>query len=193
MAPFFLLVRGSVFAHRIFATHGWISVVVGGLIASLVLAAVGARIWRRLTGRSRFIAIVRNMALPAVAIFSFYCLGWLSSLNASAPDIHDLYTDLHPSLRLALGTIILVDPDVVITGIGRVPSDYRRMGLTPVEHSLHFEQPDGWVHAVDLRTRGRSGLHNGLSKLYFRMMGFRVLRHGGTGDHLHVALPRPLR
>ena len=192
-APFFLLVRGSVLAHRHFGTHGWISLGVGGLLASLALAVVAAWLWRRLTGRRRFVAIARNLALPAVAIFSLYCLGWLSSLNAKSPEIHDLYTDLHPSLRLALGTVILADPDVVITEIRRSPSDYRRMGLPPVERSLHFEQPDGWIHAVDLRTRGRSGLHNGLSQLYFRAMGFRALRHGGTGDHLHVALPRPLR
>ncbi len=192
-APFFLLVRGSVLAHRTLGTHGWVSIGVGVLLASLAVAGLGAWIWRRMTGRDRFAVIARNGALPVVGIFCFYSLGWLSSLNAKSPEIHDLYTDLHPSLRLALGTVILADRDVVITEIKRVPSDYRRMGLSPIERSLHFEQPDGWIHAVDLRTRGRSDLHNELSRLYFRAMGFRALRHGGTGDHLHVALPRPLR
>ena len=191
--PFFLLVRGSVLSHRILGTHGWVSVGFGASLATLGLAVLAAWLWRRLTGRDRFLVIARNVALPGVAIFCLYSLGWLSSLNAKSPEIHDLYGELHPSLRLAIGTVILVDPDVVITEIERMPSDYRRMGLSPVDRSLHFAQPDGWIHAVDLRTRGRNDLHNGLSRLYFRVMGFRALRHGGTGDHLHVALPRPER
>ena len=191
--PFSLLVRGSVTAHRTLGTHGWISVSIGAALATFCLAVLLAWIWRRLTGRARLRPIARNIAMPAVAIFCLYSLGWLSSFNAKSPEIHALYRDLHPSLRLAISTAILTDSGVLITEIARTPSDYPRMGLAPVARSLHFEQPDGWIHAIDLRTRGRSTLRNALSKRYFQAMGFRALRHGGTGDHLHIALPRPLR
>ena len=76
----------------------------------------------------------------------------------------------------------------------RKPEDYAAMGLPVYENSLHFEQPDGYVHAVDLRTLGRSAWKNFVMSGYFRLMGFRILRHVGTADHLHVSLPaRPGR
>jgi hypothetical protein len=65
------------------------------------------------------------------------------------------------------------------------------MGLPEPEWSLHYRQEDGWVHAFDLRTNGRSGIRNWFTGTYFRALGFRVLRHVGTADHLHVSLPLP--
>ncbi|MEL6925882.1 MAG: hypothetical protein AAFO94_17705, partial [Bacteroidota bacterium] len=66
--------------------------------------------------------------------------------------------------------------------------DYKRMGLKTKRHSLHYQQPSGFVHAVDLRTNNRSWLRNFLLRSYFQLMGFNTLRHGGTGDHLHVSI-----
>lgn len=63
------------------------------------------------------------------------------------------------------------------------------MGLKPRAYALHFRQPTGFVHAVDLRTNGRPKSVNLLVELYFVLMGFDVIRHVGTADHLHVALP----
>ncbi len=65
------------------------------------------------------------------------------------------------------------------------------MGLPVYERSLHFEQADGYIHAMDLRTLGRGEWRNRLMELYFRTLGFRTLRHVGTADHLHVSLPPP--
>jgi hypothetical protein len=65
------------------------------------------------------------------------------------------------------------------------------MGLPPYERSLHLRQDDGYAHAVDLRTAGRSEWRNFLMRSYYRLMGFRTLRHVGTADHLHVSLPLP--
>ncbi len=191
--PFILLVHGSVVAHRTLGTHGWVSILVGASLATICLAIWGSWLWRRFTGRDRFREIARYVAIPLVVAFCVYALGWISSVHAKSPEIRDLYSDLHPSLRLAIGTAILVDSNVVITEIARTPTDYARMGLIRVDDSLHFTQPDGWIHAVDLRTRGRGEFHNGLSKLYFHIMGFNALRHGGTGDHLHISLPRSRR
>ena len=47
---------------------------------------------------------------------------------------------------------------------------------------------ESWVHAVDLRTRGRGVIRNRVVQLYFWSMGFSTLRHVGTADHLHVQL-----
>jgi len=62
------------------------------------------------------------------------------------------------------------------------------MGLAPNGRVLHYVQPDGYAHAADLRTTGRSELKNRLVQAYFWSMGFATLRHVGTGDHLHVEL-----
>ena len=76
----------------------------------------------------------------------------------------------------------------MITDANRVPEDYRKMGLKSKSRSLHYRQKNGFVHAIDIRTKGRSEFRNFCLKWYFRLMGFNVLRHGGTGDHLHVSL-----
>ena len=85
--------------------------------------------------------------------------------------------------------MILVDPGSVITDAGRSQGDYALMGLPPREQSLHYRHADGYVHALDFRTTGRSRVRNLAVHVGFRALGFRVLRHGGTGDHLHVSLP----
>ena len=63
------------------------------------------------------------------------------------------------------------------------------MGLPVNESSLHFEQANGYVHALDLRTQGRAVWKNTASIWWFKLLGFRTLRHVGTADHLHVSLP----
>ena len=68
-------------------------------------------------------------------------------------------------------------------------ADYTRSNLPVRDRSLHFTQRDGYVHAVDLRTNGRSWLRNSFTRAYFTLMGFHTLRHVGTADHLHVSLP----
>jgi hypothetical protein len=92
---------------------------------------------------------------------------------------------------VASSALILLDPASVVTDAGRTPQDYRRMGLSPMEASLHFVQRDGYVHALDLRTSGRSELRNRGIQLVFWILGFQTLRHVGTGDHLHVSLRLP--
>ena len=82
-----------------------------------------------------------------------------------------------------------IDTNRPITDIAREPGDYPAMGLPVRARSLHYEQPDGWVHAVDLRTRGRGVIRNALTRLVFFSLGFDSLRHGGRADHLHVSLP----
>ncbi len=188
--PFWLLVRGAVLAHESFGMNAWIGLGFGVACASPCLALSAAWHWNHLTGRRPFREIAARIALPLVLLFSIYSLAWLSSWNAKSEEVRALYSQLHPSLRLAISTAILADPDVVVTDIARSPKDYRPMGLRAIRDSLHFEQADGWIHAVDLRTRDRSAVRNALLRIYFRGMGFHALRHGGSGDHLHISLPR---
>src|SRR5207237_9745321 len=103
-------------------------------------------------------------------------------------DVRGYYTTVHPILRVALSTVILFDPDLVITDTRRTAADYPRMGLPVNDRTYHYQQADGWVHAVDLRTHGRGAIKNRLVQLYFWSMGFSTLRHVGTADHLHVQL-----
>ena len=95
----------------------------------------------------------------------FYCgyaLLYMSRVNAKGDAVRDYYTAVHPLLRLALSTWVLVDPDIVITDTRRAREDYPRMKLPVNETSLHYRQADGWVHAVDLRTARRGWLRSRL-------------------------------
>jgi len=118
-----------------------------------------------------------------------YGLLYMSSGNAKDTNTRDDYTSLHPLMRLGASTYFLFDRDAVVTDLERTPADYLAMGLPINETSLHFKLEDRYVHAMDLRTLGRTRTRNALTVAYFRIMGFRSLRHVGSADHLHVSLP----
>jgi hypothetical protein len=131
------------------------------------------------------------VALPLVLFYCGYALLFLAKVNAKSREVREYYTQVHPLLRVAVSTLILVDEGVVITDLGRTPEDYVAMGLPVYEASLHYRQDDGYVHAMDLRTLDRGAVRNFLTEWYFRLTGLRTLRHVGTADHLHVSLPLP--
>jgi hypothetical protein len=155
------------------------------------LTLYGARISKKLTGKARVRFIGTKLALPAVIFYCGYALLFLSAVNSKTDDVREYYRNVHPLLRVALSTAILADRDIVVTDTQRQPADYARMGLQTLDNSLHFVQESGYVHAVDLRTVGRAEWKNTLMVGYFRLMGFRTLRHVGTADHLHVSLAPP--
>jgi len=187
--PLWLLVRGALLAHERFGTNAWAAVAVGALAAALWIAVIAARVARRVTRRSPFRAIATRVVLPCVIAFCVYALFYVSPTNVKAEGVRISYTEVHPILRIALATSILLDPEIVITDMSREPDDYRALGLPRREKSLHYPQADGWVHAVDLRTKGRGFVRVGLTRVYFWLMGFDSLRHGGSADHLHVSFP----
>lgn len=125
-------------------------------------------------------ALILMNALPGI----FY----LSTQNAKHADIPATYYKLHPILRLGVSGLIFLDNGLIITDSDRVPEDYKKMGLPTNKHSLHYVQSSGYVHAIDIRTNGRSFVRNNLIQLYFWGMGFNTLRHVGTDDHLHVSI-----
>jgi len=185
--PFVVLVRGAVFFYEHGHVPTWLALLVAGPLTVGLVTVYASRLSRALTGRNRALLLGKWVALPLVVFYCGYSLLYLSRVNAK-PEVRAYYTSVHPLLRLALSTWILVDPDIVVTDMRRAREDYPRLRLPVNETSLHYRQADGWVHAVDLRTAGRGGLRNLLVRAYFWAMGFDTLRHMGTADHLHVEL-----
>jgi hypothetical protein len=185
--PFIVLVRGAVFFYEHGQVPTWLALLVAGPLTVGLVTVYASRLSRALTGRTRALVLAKWVALPLVVFYCGYSLLYLSRVNAK-PEVRAYYTSVHPLIRLALSTWILVDPDIVVTDMRRAREDYPRLRLPVNETSLHYRQADGWVHAVDLRTAGRGGLRNLLVRAYFWAMGFDTLRHVGTADHLHVEL-----
>ena len=187
--PFFILVRGAVLLYRDAGWPSWLALMGSGAAMIGVLALYGALMTRRLTGRARFGWIARWVAMPLVVGFMVRGLVFLDRAHAQNEAIREEYQDTHPLLRMALATLDIADDNLVVTDMSRTAADYVRMGLPVLPNTMHAVQRDGWVHAVDIHTRGRGFFVNFFVASYFRVMGFRVLRHVGTADHLHVELP----
>jgi hypothetical protein len=187
--PFIVLVRGSMYAYQEWGWGTWPSLGVGIFATVVVFSAYTAWLWKRITGKHRVPVVVRRLLVAVVAGYSTYGLLYLSSGNAKNPDVREYYSSLHPLMRMGASTYLLFDRDAVVTDLERTAEDYLRMGLPVNETSLHFKLEDRYVHAMDLRTIGRSPWRNRLTEMYFQFMGFRSLHHVGTADHLHISLP----
>jgi len=192
--PFAVLVRGSVFFYEHGTTSVWLALLTAAILTGGVVTAYAVWLARKFTsrggrgGRALVIPLAKWVALPLVVFYCGYSLVYVASVHAKSPPVRAYYGSLHPLLRLALSTLILIDRDMLITDSGRLPEDYGRMGLPTNTRTRHFKQADGWVHAVDLRTTGRGVLKNRGVQFYFWLMGFDTRRHVGTADHLHVEL-----
>lgn len=187
--PFFLLVRLSVALYSTWGWGNWTAVWGAALVTTVLLLLYAWLIRVRFQGRLTLPRAVLGTVGGIVVAYVVYLLVFLSSANAKSPEIQSEFRSLHPVMRVALSSVLLVDREAMVTDVGRTADDYRAWGLSVNEASLHFEQATGFVHAVDLRTRGRPNWRNTLVAWYFRGMGFRTLRHVGTADHLHVSLP----
>lgn len=187
--PFVLLVRGSVYSYQEMGLNTWTALGSGIAVTILLFLLYASWLWKRMTGKRRVPRLAGRVLMVAVGGYASYALLFLSAANVKTPELRDYYTSLHPLLRLASSTFLLFDREAVITDMQRTPEDYLKMGLPVNETSLHFKLADKYVHAMDLRTVGRPEWRNRITVGYFRLMGFRTLRHVGTADHLHVSLP----
>jgi len=189
--PFIFLIRGSVFLHEEYHWFPW-PAILGGIIATAVLLMIYFTfLYGRVYGRIGNASSVKRRLLIALFVvlgYSLYGVLYFSNENAKHTDVQKEYTRLHPILRLSVSTILFLDKDLIVTDASRVPEDYRKMGLPKKGRSLHYKQTDGFVHALDIRTKGRGELRNNLLRSYFMLMGFNTLRHVGTDDHLHISL-----
>lgn len=191
LLPFALLIRGGVFAYRVWGLGTWPSLLLSATATALLLAGYAWVVSRRLgAGRGLKKLLMRSGAAVGVA-YVCYALVFVASANVKSDDVRSEYKAIHPLLRVASSALILADPAAVITDAGRSLEDYWLMGLSPNEASLHFRQADGYVHALDLRTVGRGEIRNRTVELAFWALGFHSLRHVGTADHLHVSLRLP--
>jgi len=189
LLPFLVLVKVAVFLYEREGYSTALALAGGTACTAAIVTAYAALVWHCLTGRVRLALVARRFALPLVVAYCGYALIYLSSTNAKSERVRAYYASLHPLLRVALSTLIIADRHMVVTDLARGPEDYAAMGLAPNDGSLHYVQRDGYAHAADLRTAGRSELKNALVRVYFWSMGFPTLRHAGTSDHLHVELP----
>jgi len=191
LLPFLLLIRGGVTAYRVWNLGTWPSLSLAALATALLLGAYAWWVSTRLGARPDSRTLIARAAFGVALAYVAYALVFIASANVKSDDVRLEYRSMHPLLRVASSALIFVDPAAMVTDAGRTPQDYRRMGLSPMEASLHFVQEDGYVHALDLRTAGRSELRNRAIQLTFWMLGFQTLRHVGTADHLHVSLRLP--
>ena len=194
LLPFIILIRGSVFLYGRMDFTPWLLIGISALGSMLLVLIYLQVIRRRILGKRKnkehFKSFKRSFLISGALVLTFtgYCLIYVSADNAKNNEIREEYTALHPILRMAVSTFILVDQDIMITDLSRTHSDYADMGLKTLKNSLHYPQSTGYVHAIDLRTRDRSEFRNQLLELSFKAMGFSTLRHIGTADHLHVSL-----
>ncbi|MCE7996853.1 MAG: hypothetical protein HEP71_33135 [Roseivirga sp.] len=192
VVPFIVLIRGSVFFHEYFRLGAYFSLTLGGFITIIILLIYLTVLYKRLFKQQQLTrkSIMVKAIVVSVLLFCYagYTLFYLSDGNAKTATIQEEFTSLHPIIRVSVGTILLIDRGMLITDMSRTKEDYKTMGLKTLNNSLHYPQSDGHVHAMDLRTNGRSGFRNFLLKAYFDIMGFHTLRHVGTADHLHISL-----
>ena len=189
LLPFIALIRGAVHLHLSYSINPWLALVLGSAMMFTVLVIYALLILSRHKSgfaHSNKAALVLGLA---VLCFAGYSTFFVSSENVKHPEIKSTYSKLHPLLRVAVGTFVFIDDDLVVTDSLRERTDYKKWRLSPRTHSHHYEQKDGYVHAVDIRTIGRSEFVNRSAQLFFYLMGFDTLRHVGTGDHLHISLP----
>ncbi len=187
--PILLLIRGGVLLYGWWGLGTWPALAASALATLTLLATYAGAAGKWLGARKKLRRLFARGAVGIGAAYVAYALVFVASANVKADDVRAEYRALHPLLRVGSSAIILVDPGSVITDGARTSEDYARMGLSPLQRSLHYRQSDGYVHALDLRTTGRSGVRNLAVHVALRALGFDVLRHVGTGDHLHVSLP----
>ena len=189
--PFILLIRGAVEFHEQFHLSPFLSIIAGILVTAILLFFYLTIFYSHYSGNFGSLKGVKIRLLAAVLITTLYAthgIFYLSTGNLKNTEVKNEINKVHPILRLSVSTIIILDSDLIITDGKRVPEDYKKMGLKEKKHSLHYRQSNGYAHALDLRTNGRSVVRNFLLKNYFKLMGFRTLRHVGTDDHLHISL-----
>lgn len=192
--PFIVLIRVSVYLHEKYALTASLALLSGVFLSALIIFFYTTIIHGKLLGKTGSHRGIKRrfwFAFILVAGYVMHGIFYLSDKNFRNPEIRSEILEVHPVLRLGVSTIIHLDKDLLITDAGRLPEDYRRMGLKKKSHSLHYKQNNGYTHALDIHTSSRHPLRNTLLKYYFKTMGFNTLRHSGagtTGDHLHISL-----
>ncbi|MEO0898741.1 MAG: hypothetical protein AAFY71_20180 [Bacteroidota bacterium] len=190
--PFIIMIKGSVYLYEHQSWPWWGAMATMLMVNFLLLLIYVAMIYDSIKGPGKMSRTsIKFKAFLVILIMGAYVgfgLFYLSGANAKGEEVQKEYLSLHPLMRMSVGTIVMLDQKLLVTDMARGSEDYAKMGLKTKKHSLHYPQSDGFVHALDLRTKGKAEWRNKLLKMYFEFMGFRTLRHSGTADHLHVSL-----
>lgn len=190
VVPFILLIRGAVYLHNSYNYLPWVCIL-GGAILAVSLVFVYLSFGHQLFVTGGNMLAMKTRLLIAVLVVLIYVVNgifYVSGSNLKYSKLSSEIRQVHPVLRLAVSTLIIIDKELLITDADRAPEDYKKFGLKTVKQSLHYEQSTGYSHALDMRTKDRPVWKNFLVQNYFRLMGFRTLRHIGTADHLHISL-----
>lgn len=191
--PFFILIRGAIYFYLEQKLNTWLSLGISLSATFVILMTYTMILHLKLRGgfkeNQRSLVLKSIFILVVLLAYCTYTLAFFSRSNAKTQQVRTEFSSLHPFLRLGIGTVIFLDADLLVTDFSRKRTDYRRMGLRIKNNSMHYIQKDGYAHAFDLRTNGRSELRNTLLESYFKVMGFGTLRHVGTADHLHISIP----
>lgn len=190
IVPFFILIKTSIYLNVDQGLNEWVALMGGIGVTVFILLMYVTMLFRKVKNKKLLFRFGLGGVGALVGGFCLYGLLYLSSVNAKSDSVKEVYRSLHPILRVAVATTTLAENELVITDIKRTVEDYDKMGLPANQSSLHFAQEDGYVHAVDLRTKGHSEVRNFLLTNSLRLMGFKTLRHVGTADHLHVSIPK---
>ena len=189
--PFILLIRGAVYLHTSSGYLPWFCILFASLFTCLLIFIYLTYLNGLFIEGDDDISTYKRrlfISILVVALYGIHGIFYFSTNNLKTPELRTELRQVHPILRLSVSTLTTLDNSLVITDSNRKPEDYRKMGLKKPNHSLHYKQSTGYSHALDLRTYGRPVWKNFLIRTYFRIMGFRTLRHTGTADHLHVSL-----
>lgn len=190
--PFILLIRGAVYLHYNQGFSTYLSLTASAAMTAIILVLYFSLVYGKLTKKKTKISYLRRrfaISFFLVGLFTLNGIVFLSSDHAKTSDIDQEFSHLQPILRLGCSTLFLLDRDAIITDASRLPEDYKKMGLKTRNNSLHYQKEDGFAYALDLRTKNRSEVRNQILVGYFHLMGFNTIRHIGTADHLHVAMP----
>jgi len=190
LLPLFLLIRGALYAWQNWELNAWLSLSLSAGCTVILLSFYVVLLVRWISGAWKFSKWIPRTTGFLILVYCCYTLFYISSLHTKTKEVRSHYLSLHPLLRVTTATLALFDDELIITDTKREAADYERMGLPANQNSLHFEQEDGFVHAIDLRTINRSAFQNAVLKFTYRAAGFKTLRHTGTADHLHVSVPQ---
>lgn len=187
--PFLVLIRSSVYLYTNYGMNGWLALSLGVSVTILLLLIYAVIVNYSLRQSARIHKYLRRGIALLVVAYCGYGLLYFSGVNAKSAEVKSYYQSLHPIMRVTMATTILFNDDIIVTDMHRTPDDYRSMGLPVRDQSLHYPQKSGYVHAVDIRTKGRPEWKNRITEITFKLFGLSTLRHVGTADHLHISLP----
>lgn len=189
LLPFLVLIRSSIYLYTHYSLNGWLALSIGVGVTILLLLLYAVIVSYSLARTARVHKYIRRGIACLVIAYCGYGLLYFSGVNAKSEEVKSYYLSLHPIMRVSMATTILMHDDLIVTDLQRSPEDYTAMGLPVRDHSLHYEQTTGYVHAVDIRTKGRAEWKNWVTEQTFALFGLNTLRHVGTADHLHISLP----